>query len=543
MRINGKLYKETYNYILVVDGDGSKKQDCSMVIAMLDAAIEHFKKAHDHVTTVFLKSDNASNLKNEWVIRYLLGVSKAGLDPQQKPLTVEEYLTSIAQDGKDEADLLVALANAKISREVNKGFSIDTPKHQALAICAGTGLANVVVMLGEIVGSEDPIPNKRIPKITNMHQFRFKEGGVNIRRVAGIGPGQDVDLEPLVPKTKFVVSWMNDHQLKDGRPIKQTSNPVDRVGKVKSAGDQQPRDGSKKLTVMEWLTEGHIQAFSLEKIQEFQPEVNMQGKSLIESLDLPAFSENLLNLQVGTKQTDLDWTLNNLRVGHALHVWGSEKNKKTNRAKEYLTAIYNEGVVGGRAAQASEVYQRMQEETDPATGDPLFNADTYLDVEQIKNFWTSCSKPRKAAASTSAKRQAASAATAPEGVLGLDFVDANNGVEQQVQDQEVRDLGAAETAVVLERELLQIEDDLDNFSDPIMVAGENLCEMGEALNLLIGNPLKDMSLEKKQAIINQVEPDVNRRSVIVRNTRMLTKAIISYVRTKCPNQRCGSIHN
>ena len=260
MRNNGKLLKETYNYILVVDGDGTTKQDCSMVIALIDTAIEHFKKAHDHVTSIFLKSDNASNLKNEWMIRYLLGVSKAGLDPLQKPLTVEEYLLSIAQDGKDEADLLASLANAKINRVVSTGVSINTPKDQALAICEGTGLANCIVMLGDIVGSEAPIPNKQIPTITNMHHFRFKPGGVNnrvnIRRVAGIGPGLDIDLEPLEPKTKFVVSWINESQLKDGIPIKKTSNPVNPVGKVQSGGDQQPRDQSKKLK-LNMLSESH----------------------------------------------------------------------------------------------------------------------------------------------------------------------------------------------------------------------------------------------------------------------------------------------
>ena len=537
----GKLYKETYNYILVVDGDGTTKQDCSMVIAMIDAAIEHFKKAHDHVTSIFLKSDNASNLKNEWMIRYLSGVSKAGRDPLQKPLTVEEYLLSIAQDGKDEADLLASLANSKIRRVVSTGVSINTPKDQAQAICEGTGLANCIVMLGDIVGSEDPIPNKQIPTITNMHQFRFKPGGVNIRRVAGIGPGLDVDLEPLKPKTKFVVSWINESQLKDGIPIKQTSNPANPVEKVQSAGDQQPRDPSKKLSANEFLTDGYIQTFGMGKIQEFQPEVNMGGKSLLQKLDLPVFSENLLSLQTGTQRSNLDWTLNNLKVGHALPVWGSEKNKKTLKAKEYLAAIYNEGV-GGSSAQATEVYQRMQEETDPATGEPLFNADTYLDVEQIKSHWTSCSKPRKAGPSTSAKRQAASAATAPEGVLGLDFVDDNNGIEQQVQDEAVRDMGDAEEAVALERELMQIEDDLDNYTDPIMVVEENLCQIAEKLNLCIGKPLKNLSLEKKQAVINQVEPDVNRRSAIVKNSRMLTKTIVSYVRMKCPNQRCGFIH-
>ena len=103
-----------------------------------------------------------------------------------------------------------------------------------------------------------------------------------------------------------------------------------------------------------------LEFLRIERIQEFQPEVNMGGKSLLQKLDLPVFSDNLLSLQTGTQRSNLDWTLSNLKVGHALPVWGSEKNKKTLKAKEYLTAIYNEGV-GGSSAQATEVYQRMQE--------------------------------------------------------------------------------------------------------------------------------------------------------------------------------------
>ena len=72
--IEGIVHEECYYYICVVDGDGPKQQNCSMVVAILDHAIKHFKTAHKHITTLYAKSDNATNLKNDMLIKFFAGL-------------------------------------------------------------------------------------------------------------------------------------------------------------------------------------------------------------------------------------------------------------------------------------------------------------------------------------------------------------------------------------------------------------------------------------------------------------------------------------
>ena len=56
--MNGKTYQQNYNYVCVIDGD--KTKNSSMVIALLDAVIYEFKKAHPEVTSLDAKSDNGN---------------------------------------------------------------------------------------------------------------------------------------------------------------------------------------------------------------------------------------------------------------------------------------------------------------------------------------------------------------------------------------------------------------------------------------------------------------------------------------------------
>ena len=521
-----------------------------MVVAIIDACIKHFKRAQNHVTRLYLKSDNAANLKNEILIRYLKDLNYT-YDSQVEPVKAIGYVLSVPMDGKDLADLRAAVCNSKINREVNTGFSIDTPRNQAEAICLDGGLANCIVLFGKIIGGKQPpLKNKQIPTISKMHEFHFlPDGAVNIRRVASIGPGKVINLnEPfdLVPQYKYEI--INKNELsKDGVPFKVTRNPLDKNKTKKIVTNQPSGDtANKKLNVMEHIRHGHIQQYGMEEIQEFQPEEDIGATSLLQKLDIPDFSENLLQLQTGTKWTPEHWTLKNLEVGHALPVWGSGTNKASEKVKDYLRKIFMEGEAGEGKVQATEAYQRMQEELDPATGAPLFNADEFQTIDQIKGFNSSTKRTRKISVPSSAKRQAASASTAPEGIAGLDFVDSSNGDEQQALEQEMRDMSATEGAVAMSQEALQIQavfdDSDDDASDPIMVGEVNLCAIAELINVCIGKPLQKLSQDEKQAIAQKVEPDEARHSMIAKNTRLLTKAIMVFVRRECPYQNCGHMH-
>ena len=521
-----------------------------MVVAIIDACIKHFKGAQKQVTRLYLKSDNAANLKNEILIRYLKDLNYSPPDSQVEPIKAIGYVLSIPMDGKDLADLRAALCNSKINQEVNMGFSIDTPRHQAEAICLNGGLANCIVMFGKIIGGKQPpIENKQIQTISKMHEFDFlPDGSVNVRQVASIGLGKVVNFnEPFVLKPKYDYEIINKDKLsEDGVPQNMTQNPLDKSKKKNLVANQPSGDtANKKLNLMEHIRYDHLQQYGIHQIQKFQPDVDIGATSLLQKLDIPNFSDNLLQLQTHTKWSPENWTLKDLEVGYALPVWGAGTNKASEKVKNYLREIFLEGETEGKV-QAPEAYQRMQEALDPATGAPLFNPDEFQTIDQIKNFNSSTKRPRKISAPSSAKRKAASASTAPEGIAGVDFQDSSNGAEQQALEQEMRDQSATEGAVAMSQEASQIQsvfDDLDDdTSDPIMVGEVNLCAMAELINVCIGKPLQKLSLEEKQAIANKVEPVEARRSMIAKNTRQLTKAIMVFVRRECPRRSCGRMH-
>ena len=525
-----------------------------MVVAIIDAFIKHFKGAQKQVTRLYLKSDNAANLKNEILIRYLKDLNYSPPDSQVEPVKAIGYVPSVAMDGKDMADLRAALCNSKIDQEVNMGFSIDTPRHQAEAICLNGGLANCIVLFGKIIGNKQPpVENKQIQTISKMHEFEFlPDGSVNIRQVASIGPGKPINFdEPFDLKPEYDYEIVNKNDLsEDGVPQNMTRNSLDKSKKKTLVTNQPSGDtANKKLNVMEHFRHGHIQQFGVKQIQEFQPEVDIGATSLLQKLDVPYFSENLLQLQTGTKWTPEHSTLKDLEVGHALPVWGSGTNKASEKVKAYLRKLFmeGEGAEGTGKVQAPEAYQRMQEELDPATGAPLFNADEFQTIDQIKGFNSSTKRTRKISVPSSAKRQAASASTTTEGIAGLDFVDSSNEAEQQALEQELRDTSATEGAVAMRQEALQIQAALDNSdddaSDPITVGEVNLCAMAELINVCVGKPLEKLSLDEKQAITSKVVANEARWSMVAKNTRQLTKAIMVFVRRECPYQNCGHIHD
>ena len=69
-----------------------------------------------------------------------------------------------------------------------------------------------------------------------------------------------------------------------------------------------------------------------------------------------------------------------------------------------------------------------------------------------------------------------------------------------------------------------------------------MCVIAESINLCIGKLVEKLSVEKKQAIVDQIEPDKGKGKILVKNNRLLRKAIFSFVKTKCPYQSCGFIH-
>ena len=231
IKVDNEDHFQTTKYICIVDQgseDGPKRQEQSMVVAIMNKMIRHYKDANSDLTDLFVKSDNASNLKNEVVVSFLNSFRYCGENGGPE-LKVVHYMNNAPGYGKDSCDPSGALAKAKVEKEVNSMvMDADNPKNFANALVHGNGIINSVIMLGPIVGFQAKLGDdqRRISAITKLHDFEFTQDGVTIRRCCKIGEGEDVTLEPLTITTEYHAEVVNSHHLENGRPKYSSSKPV-----------------------------------------------------------------------------------------------------------------------------------------------------------------------------------------------------------------------------------------------------------------------------------------------------------------------------
>ena len=333
-------------------------------------------------------------------------------------------------------------------------------------------------MLGPIVGQQPPLKQKRIPTITKIHEFRFKpdEKGAMVRHVCTIGPGQPVEIETIEVKTKYDGKVMNQHHLsEDGQPIRKTSQRMEKNTVKAKTGQCQQDKTEKKFTMYDHIRKAYINAFGMETLEDTQPDVDMEGKILLQKLEEPNFTDKLLEIAVSTKRSPLDSTLQkSLKVGFALPVWGDGKNAPTKKAKEFIEEIFKQGQVS-KPVPAADVVKLMQEKVDPTTQMPVFDETTFLDEDQIKGIFGNLS--RQAKRSTPASKSGATA-------VGIDIDDMDNGAAKQEFEEALENQEAHDQNVAMDQDASRIQNNLEddaNDSDqcPIKVAGENLCNIAE----------------------------------------------------------------
>merc|ERR1711923_307689 len=95
-------------------------------------------------------------------------------------------------------------------------------------------------------------------------------------------------------------------------------------------------------------------------VQEYQPDVDIGQNILLQNLELPHFTDRLLQLQRKTAYTLVSSSLKELEPGHALPVWGAGTNTITQDAKDYIEEIFKKGKQT-KALFPSEVVEMMQD--------------------------------------------------------------------------------------------------------------------------------------------------------------------------------------
>ena len=240
----------------------------------------------------------------------------------------------------------------------------------------------------------------------------------------------------------------------------------------------------------------------------------------------------MLQIQTKTAYSLVSSSLKELEPGHALPVWGAGTNEITQDAKDYIEEIFMKGEQT-KAMLPSEVVVMMQDAVDPTTGEPLFNENTYLDKDQIKGQFATLSRKKKE--STSAKGQAKRSRTSlsTSKTAGVDYVDEDNGIEQQEIEETMDRIEIAEEAAAMENDANQIHnlfESPESDKHPIKVLGEDICAIGEKIMLSVGNPLSGYSKAQIQSFLEKIAPTESKKK---HTKRQLDRIFADFVRENC----------
>ena len=191
--ITPKEYKKEVDTYVSLPNDNSK-QDALTTAAVIKANIIEFKKNHPEIKQLYLRSDNAGCYKSSKLIQALFSIDPAELED----LKIMGYVYSAPCDGKSLCDTYFAIVKHHVSKMVTSGqMNITNPRELANAIAAASGVANVVVMLGNFEFRED-CDFKKIPKITELNTISFLENNIVVWKQGTLGEGQMISM-PKIP--------------------------------------------------------------------------------------------------------------------------------------------------------------------------------------------------------------------------------------------------------------------------------------------------------------------------------------------------------
>ena len=210
--------------------DETTQQSSDSVFALVLASLELYKKAHPDVEEAIFKADNAGYYHCEETVVRLFSHRNAVDGIKILGLHFGE-----PGKGKSICDQYFAILKALVNRAIAAGKKANTAESFAIAMCHGDGVANTVILLGQIENVMEQKQKKKkketfLSDISKHHEFLFLDGGIEARYLPGFGEGQlfeiDLDLMDTTNVPKFVYIIVNKDKLTEEFQCKNTSNPL-----------------------------------------------------------------------------------------------------------------------------------------------------------------------------------------------------------------------------------------------------------------------------------------------------------------------------
>ena len=198
----------------------SCSQDWFSVLSIVEDLFYNIKANNPHITTVYLRSDEAGCYHNNLLIAALKDVGK------RAGVFVERYDFSEPQQGKDICDRIICPLKSAIRRYCNEGNDILRAEDMYAAL-EKYPVRGTTCSVSRINDSVTQLPVHKLSNFSSFHNFKFEQDGVTVWKAYGIGKGKKFFDKNIFKKRQVATQLKTDKNFTEIHELRKSKSTCD----------------------------------------------------------------------------------------------------------------------------------------------------------------------------------------------------------------------------------------------------------------------------------------------------------------------------
>lgn len=380
----------------------SCSQDWFSVTSIVEQLLTSVRRIKPHVTTVYLRSDEAGCYHNSQLLAAVRDVGK------RVGISVARYDFSEPQFGKDICDRILCPMKGAIRRYCNEGHDILSAQdmYSALKERQVNGSTAVVCETNETLID---LKITKIKGISAFHNFKYEKNGLRVWKAFGVGPGELLPWKNICHHTQSDTNLTicDDYEFftSSSRTVKKNSRPSQCTESTEDPTSEGSLFECPDVSCSQTFTDiesaelhvcldSHLNT-KQEAIKEKKQEstFDVVRRDFVEQFASLTVTEDTEPREMATAfPEDSDNVL--LPSGWALQKARGGASKFSEKVRCYLTKKYDVGERTGRKADPDQVAKDMRNARDEL-GNRTFAREEWLTKSQIQGFFSRLTSSRR----------------------------------------------------------------------------------------------------------------------------------------------------
>jgi hypothetical protein len=182
-RLNNELQSQSFIHVIK-----SCSQDSAAVILIMQHVLKTLEAGNPEITKAFFRQDNAGCYHSASTILACPHIDKT------TAIKIARVDFSDPQGGKGSADRLAATCKCRIRAYINEGNNVTTADEMKKALLSHGGIEGVRVAVVPSIDDSSVSLLQKIPGISKLNNFEFKDGDLLAWRAYNVGQGKKIDI-------------------------------------------------------------------------------------------------------------------------------------------------------------------------------------------------------------------------------------------------------------------------------------------------------------------------------------------------------------